>query len=182
MNKTFAVLQLSLFFAQEIKNEVVAESRVGKHCFNFSLSDSSVREYAVTCSHPHDQYCCSCEMRDKSLEQYRQLLMKLCPSDSFEDRQLRHKMIEDIDYIKEWVKHEVRGVAQNEAEKKILEQLTSDGRSGYLCFDLAMKWLPRLYRETMLQWFGQRGLGWQVGLPMHGQTWVQAWLCCTVFP
>ena len=57
-------------------------------------------------------------------------------------------------------------MCQNDAEKRILEQLTNDGTSGYLCYDLAMKWLPRLYRETMQEWFGQRGLCWQVGFSL----------------
>ena len=79
------------------------------------------------------------------LEQYRQLVEKLFPGNSFEERNVRHQCKEDLTNIAEWERHELRGVAQNEKIKAILATLVNS-RVAYLESDLAMKWLPRRYR------------------------------------
>ena len=92
-------------------------------------------------------------MRATSLDKFKQLVEKLFPGDSFEDREMRFEMIENINcievrlcyfqrllvyYWQEWEKHELRGYHQNLKETEILETL-KDRRSAYLTFDLAMK-------------------------------------------
>ena len=130
---------------QDYKNEIRKSSNVAGHCINFSLSDPKERHFSFLCDHQHSSYCVHCESRSKLHDIYSKLVDKLFPADCFEDRNVRFQREEDLANIAAWISHEVRGVAQNEKIKKIVELLTDD-QVAYLEFDLAMKWLPRKFR------------------------------------
>ena len=99
-------------------------------------------------------YELQCEMRTVALDQFKQIVVKLFPGDSFEDREMRFDMTENINsimvskclcwsvpkirFLQDWEKHELRGFHQNLKEQEVLEKL-KDRTSAYLTFDLAMK-------------------------------------------
>jgi len=60
----------------------------------------------------------------------------------------------------------MRGFHQEEGERAALAKL-EDKRTVFLKFDLAMKWLPRRFREPMDKWLGLWGLVWQVCLAWY---------------
>jgi len=59
-----------------------------------------------------------------------------------------------------WKSHLVRSVNQDAARVEVLEEL--DDSSVLLVQEWAMKYLPRKYRESQTDWFGNRGIPWHV--------------------
>lgn len=62
--------------------------------------------------------------------------------------------------ILEWKKHQLRTVHQNKAREESLEKL--DEESIFVYMDWGMKLLPLQYREKTTDWFGKRGLSWNI--------------------
>lgn len=62
--------------------------------------------------------------------------------------------------ILEWKAHIVRAINQEKAKIDILNNLTAE--QVLVVIDWAMKWLPRSYRETQMEWFGKKGISWHV--------------------
>lgn len=65
-----------------------------------------------------------------------------------------------IENVKEWKSHIVRAINQEKAKRYILDHLAEN--QVLVIMDWAMKWLPRKYRETQIEWFGKKGLSWHV--------------------
>jgi len=60
----------------------------------------------------------------------------------------------------EWKSHVLRAINQERAEIDILDNHTA--QQVLVVMDWAMKWLPRSYRETQMEWFNRKGISWHV--------------------
>ena len=55
----------------------------------------------------------------------------------------------------------IQDVISNREWEKILE--AEDPTVATVIFDFAMKFIPKFAKETTTQWFGKRGISWQLG-------------------
>ena len=62
--------------------------------------------------------------------------------------------------INQWKNHIMRSANQERAKQDVLNQL--DSSSKLLVMDWAMKLLQLRYREKQTDWYGKRGLSWNV--------------------
>ena len=64
--------------------------------------------------------------------------------------------------IEAWKSHQMRTVRQDQACIDILELLNEE--SILIVSDWAMKFLPQMYRESQQNWYGKRGISWQISV------------------
>lgn len=100
----------------EFKDELSISSNTARHCTTWALSDPTTSEFEKSCDHTHNEFCpevwlChalmvllyitfKCELRANSLAKYKDLVEKLFPGDSFEDREMRFDMNDQVNSIK----------------------------------------------------------------------------------
>lgn len=130
------------------------------HCRRYALSDPAVPELRSTCDdHHHDQQCVNCDLLFNTINTIGKQIGEWDISD--ESRiVLKHDYDVASNAIYEQMAHVIRGVHQDQAKKNIVETL--DEESGFLIFDYAMKWLPSYYRESQSDFFGKKGVSWEV--------------------
>ena len=71
-----------------------------------------------------------------------------------------HVFQEAVTAIESWKAHQLRVVNQDKARSDVIDCLSET--NVLLIQDWAMKFLPRLYRESQGEWFGKRGISWHV--------------------
>jgi hypothetical protein len=75
-------------------------------------------------------------------------------------------MLHDVDIsfeaILAWKCHLLRAVHQDKAREQALEEWLSDSTKVFITQDFAMKFLPRRFKETQVEWFGKRGITWHI--------------------
>ena len=64
------------------------------------------------------------------------------------------------DRVLQWKAHVLRAINQEGAKSKILDNL--EKLRCLIIMDWAMKWLPKRFRETQSEWFGEKGISWHV--------------------
>ena len=91
------------------KDELSVASEVSRHCTSWALSDPKVfwklwiPTWQFLCTSNLDSMILKsshCEMRAVALDENKQLVEKLFPGDSFEDREMRFDMEENINSIR----------------------------------------------------------------------------------
>ena len=65
-----------------------------------------------------------------------------------------------IQSIYAWKRHLLRAVPQDRARQDVLDAL--DSSKVFIMQDFAMKFLPRCFKETQMEWFGKRGISWHI--------------------
>ena len=71
-----------------------------------------------------------------------------------------HVFQEAVTAIESWKAHQLQVVNQDKARSDVIDCLSET--NVLLIQDWAMKFLPRLYRESQGEWFGKRGISWHV--------------------
>ena len=72
---------------------------------------------------------------------------------------------EAVTAINNWKAHQLRVVNQDRARSDVIDCLNETNI--LLIQDWAMKFLPRLYRESQGEWFGKRGLSWHIAVVLR---------------
>lgn len=143
---------------------ISTSSRCADHCSVFALSDPSNDEFSGTCDHPHDMECIECGQ----FEQLTQLINESFddPKVSFYSSEEKEDMMHDVktyvDAIRAWKCHLLRAVNQDISRQDALEKWLKDSRKLFITQDFAMKFLPRRFKETQMEWFGKRGISWHI--------------------
>ena len=65
-----------------------------------------------------------------------------------------------LESIYAWKRHLLRAVHQERARQEVLDKV--DSSKIFITQDFAMKFLPRRFKETQMEWFGKRGISWHI--------------------
>lgn len=65
-----------------------------------------------------------------------------------------------VNSIYAWKRHLLRAVHQDRARQDVLDAL--DSSKVFITQVFAMKFLPRRFKETQMEWFGKRGTSWHI--------------------
>ena len=65
-----------------------------------------------------------------------------------------------LESIYAWKRHLLRAVHQDRARQEVLDEV--DSSKIFITQDFAMKFLPRRFKETQMEWFGKRGISWHI--------------------
>jgi len=128
-------------------------SKCSDHCVNFALSDTN------NCDHIHTRDCSDCNALEYSLFRVQSEIEKILP-DNQSKKDTIFNTKNEIEKIKEWKRHLIRGWAQDQIKYKTLNEL--DANSIYVHADWAMKFEPIKFMEKQEEFFGKRGLSWHI--------------------
>ena len=152
------VINLLMAFKSYLKESyrlhVFTSLRYPDHCSMFALSDPSEPEFSEECNHAHDLVCNDCERL-----YYLEVLMKNAFSDPQVEDKL-HDVLVSLESIYAWKSHLLRVVHQDRARQEVLDEV--DSSKIFITQDFAMKFLPRRFKETQMEWFGKRGISWHI--------------------
>ena len=76
--------------------------------------------------------------------------------------ELKYIITQSRGNIEAWKAHLFRSVNQDEARLDVLNSLI--GQEVLVVLDWAMKFLPRKYREIQADWYGKRGISWDISV------------------
>ena len=71
-----------------------------------------------------------------------------------------HDLQVSFNSIYTWKRHLLRAVHQDRARQDVLD--AHDSSKVFIKQDFAMKFLPRRFKETQMEWFGKRGISWHI--------------------
>lgn len=71
-----------------------------------------------------------------------------------------HDVQVSLESIHAWKRHLLRAVHQGRARQEALDEI--DSSKVFITQDFAMKFLPRRFKETQMEWFGKRGISWHI--------------------
>ena len=157
------------YLKQDYSTHVVNDSTSGissaspDHCRFFPLSDPKEEQLMQSCLHSHliERDICQ-ELRDLflSLEEEIGKISEPCPMASDDICDLRFLLDDSKDKIEQWKAHVLRSVNQEEGKKEVFNKL--EPTEALLVDDWAMKFLALHFREKSADFYGKRGINWQV--------------------
>ena len=65
-----------------------------------------------------------------------------------------------LESIYAWKRHLLRAVHQDRGRQEVLDEI--DSSKIFITQDFAMKFLPSCFKETLMEWFGKRGISWHI--------------------
>ena len=143
---------------------ISSESECADHCDVYALSDPGSEEYSQRCDHTHDASCNDCDRFEQLFN-----TMKASFADQsviFHSEDEKNDVLHDVhisfEAIFSWKCHLLRAVHQDKAREQALEKWLSDSTKVFITQDFAMKFLPRRFKETQVEWFGKRGITWHI--------------------
>ena len=160
------LINLLMAFKSYLKDSyrlhVSMSSRCPDHRSTFALCDPSEPEFSEECDHCHDLVCNDCE----SLYHLESLMKNtfsdpevvFYSNDEKEDK--LHDVQVSLESIYAWKRHLLRAVHQDRAREEALDKV--DSSKMFITQDFAMKFLPRRFKETQMEWFGKRGISWHI--------------------
>ena len=134
-------------------------STVANHCRAYALSDPVDPDFKKTCDHQHTSRCDRCEIFPIVVSEIRSVFKEV--TCSVEEREeIEYIMEQSVKNIENWKAHLLRSINQDLAKHDILDDI--DDQSVLLVSDWVMKYIPRKYRESQRDWFGERGISWHI--------------------
>ena len=117
----------------------------------------------MQCDHHHDDSCdrCDqltsalCEIESALITKTDNMLPGVCDELKFTVKNAKANILA-------WKAHILRSINQDAARVDVLELL--DETSVLIIQDWAMKYLPRKYGESQTDWFGKRGIPWNISV------------------
>ena len=76
-----------------------------------------------------------------------------------------HDVQVSLESIYAWKRHLLRAVHQDRARQEVLDEV--DSSKIFITQDFAMKFSPRRFKETQMEWFGKRGISWHISHCVH---------------
>ena len=137
------------------------ECNVADHCISYALSDPKQKTLGSACTHPHNEYCSSCEQLNAVIVEVQSSLGRAILCDENRD-DLLYTYEQAVTAINAWKAHQLRSLQQDKARTDVLEHLNAT--SVLITQDWAMKFLPQKYRETQADWFAKRGISWHISV------------------
>ena len=138
------------------------QSTCPEHCCNFALSDISDDAFKVECNHVHDAVCSNFEFLKNILremeDQKRNVDIAFYSKDHQED--ILYDFVRAKQNILDWKAHILRSCNQEKAKQDLLQNLNTS--EAIVVMDWAMKFQQMKFREKQSEWFGKRGLSWQI--------------------
>ena len=151
-----------MFFFTQIN---ITTSRVPDHCSKYALSDPKDSNFANSCDHNHDLLCERCEELKTALSDVQAAILNCSFETENEKEDALYEFQEAVTAINKWKAHQLRVVNQDGARSDVIDCLSETNI--LLTQDWAMKFLPRLYRESQGEWFGKRGLSWHITVALR---------------
>ena len=153
------VINLLMAFKSYLKSSyclhVSTSSRCPDHCSRFALSDPLEPAFSEECDHSHDVVCNDCEhlynLENLINNAFSDWVVVCYSTDEKED--ILHDVQVSLESINAWKRHLLRAVHQDRARQDVLDTL--DSSKIFITQDLAMKFLPRRFKETQMEWFGK---------------------------
>ena len=114
--------------------------------------------FRETCDHTHDKSCPSCEQLKCTITEIKCTLSGgQLPDEDRDD--LAYSFQQALKAIELWKSHQLRSIQQDKAWTSLL-----DATSVLITQDWAIKFPPRKYRETQVDWFAKRGISWHISV------------------
>ena len=151
-----------MFFFKQIN---ISSSRVPDHCSTYALSDPKDSRFTSNCDHDHDLLCERCEELKTTLSGIEAAISNGSFETENEKDDAQYVFQETVTAINNWKAHHLRVVNQDRARSDVIDCLHETNI--LLIQDWAMKFLPRLYRESQGEWFGKRGLSWHIAVVLR---------------
>ena len=114
------------------------------HCCIYALSDPNEAVFRQDCDHQHEQQCDQCQSIDVVLKDIGQAVQDT----AFRSQEERDETLyeEAQRAIQEWKSHQLRTVRQDQSRIDVVDLLSPE--TVLIVNDLAMKFLPQLYRKS----------------------------------
>lgn len=150
------------YLKNDYRLHISSSSRCADHCSVFALSDPKNKCFSQNCKHVHDmecENCCLCKQLEQSIKSALSDKDVIFYSGDEKD-DMSHDVKVCFDAIVAWKCHLLRAVHQDKARQDSLDAL--DSSIVFVTQDFAMKYLPRSFKETQMEWFGKRGISWHI--------------------
>ena len=179
--KTYAdlisTLQTSKTFLKfDFSSCISKESECAHFCSRFALSDGKQSIFSESCDHLHTESSGMLENLIKSLQEITSQLAQLPLTK--ERKLLQHSVSDSMLKIEAWQHHIVRAVHQNKAYIDQLELV--DNEHILVIKDFAMKKLPEKFREKQEDFFGKKGMSWEISCVLYREE-AGGKICCKSF-
>lgn len=145
-------------------------SRIQDHCFVYALSDSKVENFQRKCDktgepHEHNMQCSRCQQVRNALGDVRMTIVGLLEEHKNTPHEENFKEMQETIHQAEnkifaMKQHILRSEYSNLQRRNIIEAIGPG--NALITMDWGMKWIPKKYRETTLDWFGKRGLSYHI--------------------
>jgi len=138
------------------------ESEVPDHCSVYATSDPSDKSLRKSCKHSHEKVCYQCLALEETLKGIVHLVKETEFQCEYDKDEASYISSSAQRAIQAWKCHQLRSVRQDQARHTILDIISTN--TVLIVNDWAMKFLPRLFRESQTDWFGKRGISWHISV------------------
>ena len=129
------------------------------HCSVHALSDPSDKDLCQEGDQQHDERCSQCDALANMLVHIENIVQSSTTEGKDEAFYLCRT---SVNAINSWKSHQLRPVYQDQARIDAINALGE--HSALIVSDWAMKFIPQQYRESQQDWFGKRGMSWQIAV------------------
>ena len=163
-NTIDGLTNLKRYLKSTYRLHISSDSECADHCDVYALSDPESEEYSQGCDHTHDASCSDCDRFEQLFDVMKASFFdqSLIFHSEDEKNDLLHDVHISFEAIFSWKCHLLRAVHQDKAREQALEEWLSDSTKVFITQDFAMKFLPRRFKETQVEWFGKRGITWHI--------------------
>ena len=128
----------------------------------FALSDCTNPDLRQQCDHRHEDVCEQCESLNSTLAAISEAVAR-APFHTDDDRDEAVYLTNHATLaIQSWKCHLLRSAHQDKARLDVIDALNEE--TVFIVNDWTMKFLPQRYRESQADWFGKRGISWDISV------------------
>lgn len=128
----------------------------------YATSDPTDETLRKQCNHQHKQICYQCLALDNTLKEVESVVKETEFQNENDADEASYICTTAQRAIQAWKCHQLRSVRQDQARHAVLNTINTN--TVLIINDWAMKFLPRLYRESQNDWFGKRGISWHISV------------------
>ena len=175
-NLTFILFQELQARLRTVKQYITSDYRwhvsranhVADHCITLALSDPKLKQFAEVCGHDHKEGCELCFETERVMEDMEQITA----DGQYPSCEVKSEVVHDFQRsrtkVMEWKCHVLRTVNQETAKKDILSNMGSE--EVLIVMDWAMKFIPWFDREKQSDYYGKKGINWNVSIAIFGSS------------
>lgn len=146
-----------LYLNTDYKLHTKQEDKCAFTCLQYALSNHKTSLLSVSCDHGHNKNCSRCRIFGEAVIEIHEVIRK---TPSKEQEVFLQDFEMSTTQVAEWRSHIERTMNQDDERIYILHDLKSN--EVLVILDLAVKYLPQIYREKMKYFYGQKGIHWHV--------------------
>ena len=139
------------------------ENLCADHCREHALSDTQCVEFTSPCTHAHAERCENCDLLRNTMSSILSEVRESQDVQFYSTNQQEGPRVRCCTSTKQhfqWKAHILRAANLDRAKTDAVKSVQCD--TILVMMDWAMKFTQMKYREKQSEWFGQRGMNWQI--------------------